>query len=242
MVPNFFVGVSTSRIWMGNWDFEVGEPLNSTRTGLSNHQISKISLILFWSQIYLWVFQLRGFEWKIGISKRGALLNSTRAGLLIHQTSKISKISSWFQISLWMFHLWGFEWEIGVFKHGRPLESIRAWLLNHLISKNSLFLLLIEFFFCALVGMALKVGNKWKKQGWWIQVDATQKHVLWITSYTVVEGRYWSTLEKSFGEILTISPSRSADVLITMSLRELQATIICLLQHWMPWFSRQSTM
>jgi hypothetical protein len=38
--------------------------------------------------------------------------------------------------------------------------------------------------------------------------------VLWITSYTVVEGRYWSALGKSFGEISTISPSGSNDVLV----------------------------
>jgi hypothetical protein len=39
--------------------------------------------------------------------------------------------------------------------------------------------------------MALTVGNEWKEHGWWIKVDATQKPVLWITSYTVVEGRHW---------------------------------------------------
>jgi hypothetical protein len=60
-------------------------------------------------------------------------------------------------------------------------------------------------------------GNEWKEHGWWIKVDATQKPMLWITSYTVVEGRYWSTVGKSFGEILTISPSRSNDVLVTVS-------------------------
>jgi hypothetical protein len=27
------------------------------------------------------------------------------------------------------------------------------------------------FFFCAFVGMALKVGNEWKEHGWWIKVD-----------------------------------------------------------------------
>jgi hypothetical protein len=65
--------------------------------------------------------------------------------------------------------------------------------------------------------MALKVGNEWKEHGWWIKVDATQKPVLWITSYTVVEGRYWSIVGKSFGEISTISPSGSDDVLVTVS-------------------------
>jgi hypothetical protein len=39
--------------------------------------------------------------------------------------------------------------------------------------------------------------------------------VLWITSYPVVEGRYWFAVGKSFGEFLTVS--RSTDVLVTMS-------------------------
>jgi hypothetical protein len=68
--------------------------------------------------------------------------------------------------------------------------------------------------------MALKVGNEWKEHGWWIKVLATQKPVLWITSYTVVEGRYWSAVGKSFGEISTISPSGSDDVLVTVSAEE----------------------
>jgi hypothetical protein len=68
--------------------------------------------------------------------------------------------------------------------------------------------------------MALKVGNEWKEQSWWIKVDATQKPVLWITSYMVVEGRYWSAVGKSFGEISTISPSGSDDVYITVSAEE----------------------
>jgi hypothetical protein len=68
--------------------------------------------------------------------------------------------------------------------------------------------------------MVLKVGNEWKEHGWWIKVDATQKPVLWIKSYTVVEGRYWSAMGKSFGEILTISPSGSDDVLVTVSAEE----------------------
>jgi hypothetical protein len=76
--------------------------------------------------------------------------------------------------------------------------------------------------------MALKVGNEWKEHGWWIKVDATQKPVLWITSYTVVEGRYWSAVGKSFGEISTISPSRSDDVLVTMSAEETSASKIWL--------------
>jgi hypothetical protein len=36
----------------------------------------------------------------------------------------------------------------------------------------------------------------------------------------VVEGRYWSAMGKSFGEISTISPSGSDDVLVTMSAEE----------------------
>jgi hypothetical protein len=44
--------------------------------------------------------------------------------------------------------------------------------------------------------------------------------VLWITSYTVVEGRYWSVVGKSFGEISTILPSGSDDVLVTMFAEE----------------------
>ena len=36
----------------------------------------------------------------------------------------------------------------------------------------------------------------------------------------VVEGRHWSAVGKSFEEILTISPSRSVDVLVTVSAAE----------------------
>ena len=66
--------------------------------------------------------------------------------------------------------------------------------------------------------MALKVGNEWREHGWWIQVDATEKPVLWTTSYPVEEGRYWSVVGKSFGEISAISPS--VDVLVTVSAEE----------------------
>jgi hypothetical protein len=38
----------------------------------------------------LWMFQIRGFEGGIGVSKRGGPLNSTGAGLLNQQTSKNS--------------------------------------------------------------------------------------------------------------------------------------------------------
>ena len=74
--------------------------------------------------------------------------------------------------------------------------------------------------FYVFAGMALKVGNEWKEHGWWIHVDTTQKPMLWITSYTMVEGRHWSAMGKSFGEILTISPSGFADVLVTVSVEE----------------------
>ena len=79
---------------------------------------------------------------------------------------------------------------------------------------------MMGFSFCAFAGMALKVGNEWKEYGWWIQVNATQKLVLWITSYTVMEGRHWSVVGKSFGETLTISPSGSTNVLVTVSAEE----------------------
>ena len=36
----------------------------------------------------------------------------------------------------------------------------------------------------------------------------------------MAEGRHWSVVGKSFGEILTISPSGSADVLVTISAEE----------------------
>src|SRR5450759_441668 len=74
--------------------------------------------------------------------------------------------------------------------------------------------------FCAFADMALKIGNEWKEHGWWIQVDASQKPMLWITSYMVVEGRHWSAVGKSFGEISAISPSGSADVLVTVTAEE----------------------
>jgi hypothetical protein len=64
-----------------------GEPLNSTRVGLLNHQTSKISINSIWMKISLWVFKIRGLEGGIGIPKRGEPLNSTGAGLLNLQTS-----------------------------------------------------------------------------------------------------------------------------------------------------------
>jgi hypothetical protein len=85
-----------------------GGPLNSTRTGLLNHQTSKISINSFWMKICLWVFKLRGFEGGIGVPKRGGPLTSTRAGLLNYQTSKISINSIWMKISLWVFKIRGF--------------------------------------------------------------------------------------------------------------------------------------
>jgi hypothetical protein len=46
-----------------------GGPLNSTRRGLLNHQISKISINSIWMKICLWVFKIRGFEGGIWDSK-----------------------------------------------------------------------------------------------------------------------------------------------------------------------------
>jgi hypothetical protein len=67
-----------------------GEPLNSTRTGLLNHQTSKISINSICIKISLWVFKIQGFEGGIGVPKHGEPLNSIEAGMLNHQTSKIS--------------------------------------------------------------------------------------------------------------------------------------------------------
>jgi hypothetical protein len=67
-----------------------GGPLNSTWTGLLNHQTPKISINSIWIKIPLWVFKIRGFEGGIGVPKHGGPLNSTRMGLLNHQISKIS--------------------------------------------------------------------------------------------------------------------------------------------------------
>ena len=118
-----------------------------------------------------------------------------------------------------MFQICGFEGGSGVLKLRGSLNSTDPGFLNHFM---------MGFSFCAFTGMALEVGNEWKKHGWWIQVDATQKFVLWITSYTVVERRHWSTVGKSFGEISTISPSGSTDVLVTVSAEESSASKIWL--------------
>jgi hypothetical protein len=48
-----------------------GGPLNSTRAGLLNHPISKISTNLFWMKTSLWVFKIQGFEGGIGVPKHG---------------------------------------------------------------------------------------------------------------------------------------------------------------------------
>jgi hypothetical protein len=48
-----------------------GGPLNSTGTGLLNHQTSKIRAIPFFIKISLWAFEIRGFEVGIGVFKRG---------------------------------------------------------------------------------------------------------------------------------------------------------------------------
>jgi hypothetical protein len=45
-------------------------------------------------------------------------------------------------------------------------------------------------------------------------------------SYTVVEERYWSAVGKSFGEISTISPSGSDDVLVIVSAEKTSASKI----------------
>jgi hypothetical protein len=46
-----------------------GGSLNSTRTGLLNHQTSKNNINLFWIKTSLWEFKIRGFEGGIWISK-----------------------------------------------------------------------------------------------------------------------------------------------------------------------------
>jgi hypothetical protein len=66
-----------------------GEPLNSTRVGLLNHQTSKISINSIWMKISLWVFKIGGFESGIRVPILREPLNSTGAGLLNHQTSKV---------------------------------------------------------------------------------------------------------------------------------------------------------
>jgi hypothetical protein len=80
-----------------------GGPFNSTAAGLLNHHISKISLILFWTQIPLWVFLIRGFRWGIRVLNHGGPVKSTGAGLLNHQISKNILISLLIKISLWVF-------------------------------------------------------------------------------------------------------------------------------------------
>jgi hypothetical protein len=52
-------------------------PLNSTRTGLLNHQTSKISINSIWMKISLWVFKIQGFEGGIRLPKHGGSHNST---------------------------------------------------------------------------------------------------------------------------------------------------------------------
>jgi hypothetical protein len=91
-----------------------GRPLNSTRAGLLNHQTSKVSIMLFWMKISLWLIKIRGFEGGIGVPMCGGPFNSTGAGFLNHQASKISINSVWMKISLWVFKIRGFEGRIGV--------------------------------------------------------------------------------------------------------------------------------
>jgi hypothetical protein len=86
--------------------FSSGEdPLNSIGAGMLNYQTSKVSPTSLWSQISLWVLQIRGFECGIGVFKRGGPLHSTGAGLLNHRISKISPTSFWSQISLWVLQI-----------------------------------------------------------------------------------------------------------------------------------------
>jgi hypothetical protein len=46
-----------------------GGPINSTRAGLLNYQISKNSISSFWMKICLRVLKIRGFEGGIWVSK-----------------------------------------------------------------------------------------------------------------------------------------------------------------------------
>jgi hypothetical protein len=57
-----------------------GEPLNSTRAGLLNHQTSKNSVLSFWMKISLWVFKIRGFEGGIGVPSVGDPLIPPKRG------------------------------------------------------------------------------------------------------------------------------------------------------------------
>jgi hypothetical protein len=99
-----------------------GGPLNSTGTGLLNHQTSKNSIMSFWIKISLRVFEIRAFEGGIGVPKHGRPRNSTRVELLNHQTSKNSIMLFWMKFFLWVFKIRGFEGGIGVPKKwGTPL-------------------------------------------------------------------------------------------------------------------------
>jgi hypothetical protein len=108
-----------------------GGSVNSTRTGLLNHQTSKISINSIWMKICLWVFKIRRFEGGIRVPKHGGSLNSTGVGLLSHQTSTNSVMSFWMKISLWVFKIRGFEGGIGIpkawktpsFHRGRVMKS-----------------------------------------------------------------------------------------------------------------------
>jgi hypothetical protein len=55
----------------GIWAPKHGGLVNSTRTGLLNHQTSKMSINSFWMKISLWVFKIRGFEGGIWVLKHG---------------------------------------------------------------------------------------------------------------------------------------------------------------------------
>ena len=120
-----------------------GGSLNSTRARLSNHQISKISIISFWFQISVWVFKICGFKGGIGILKCGGSRNSTGAWLLYHQTSKIKISLIWTKNSLWLIKLEGLKIELGFFLcWGDPFFRLRQGceITDHLkISHRHLF-------------------------------------------------------------------------------------------------------
>jgi hypothetical protein len=116
-----------------------GGSLNSTRTGLLNHQTSKISINSIWMKISLWVFKIRGFEGRIRVPKHVGPRNSTRAGLLNRKPSKFSLfclmnqnllmrvLNLRFRRGNWALNVWG------------TLELPGALISNNRISIFSLF-------------------------------------------------------------------------------------------------------
>ncbi len=53
--------------------------------------------------------------------------------------------------------------------------------------------------------MAPVVHSQWLEHGWWIEAEGMHKSYLWITDFTVEEGRYWIALGHSFGVIEAMS-------------------------------------